>query len=396
MNVLMTCTEFPPGPGGIGTHAYQLAAGLDALGWTVTVVTPQDYVSPEDARRFNEAQGFRVVRLRPVSGRGVEAVYRESVLARWIRRSRPDVLLASGGNAVILAAGRWAGRAIPWLAVGHGSEFGGPRGWQNRLTLSAFRAATAVACVSEYTRGRMLAAGVRPRIECVIPNGADPGQFGVRSVDSAALRRALGLPAGPLLVTVGNVTERKGQDVVVRALPRILERVRDAQYAVVGLPTRGAELRRLAAELGVEDRVHLLGRLDGKTLVDLLNDADVFVMTSRRTADGDVEGYGIAAVEAALCGKPSVVSSDSGLQEAIEPGKTGIAVPPNDADAAARALTSLLEDPPLRKRMGDAARTRAEREQTWAIRVCAYDALLRDLARSVKIRRTDRAARAAL
>ncbi len=119
-------------------------------------------------------------------------------------------------------------------------------------------------------------------------------------------------------------------------------------------------------------------------------------MTSRRTADGDVEGYGIAAIEAALCGKPSVVSSDSGLQEAIEPGKTGIAVAQNDADAVAGAVTSLLEDPPLRKRMGEDARIRAERDQTWAVRVRAYDALLRDLARSVKIRRTDRAARAAL
>ncbi len=134
---------------------------------------------------------------------------------------------------------------------------------------------------------------------------------------------------------------------------------------MVGLPTRGDELRELARGLGVSERVHLLGRIASDRLTRLLNAAEVFVMTSRTTASGDVEGYGIAAVEAALCGLPSVVAGGSGLAEAVEDGHTGLVVPPEDPAATARAIVSLLGDDAARQAMGERARLRAEREQTW-------------------------------
>lgn len=380
MRALLVSSEFPPGPGGIGTHAHQLASGLNRLGWDVLVLTSQDYASDQEVSAFNRLQPFPVVRFRPIPGAPLEAVYRETVLARNIRNHGPQVLISSGSRAVMLAAARWAGRSVPWVAIGHGTEFGGSGGWQARAVRGAMRRATAVVCVSEYTRGLMFAAGIRPKIERVIPNGADPERFrALAEADSISIRAELGLPRGHLLVTLGNVTERKGQDVVVRALPAIRERVPDIRYAIVGLPTRGEEIRRLAKELGVADRVHLLGRLDDARLVRLLNAADLFVMTSRRTAEGDVEGYGIAVVEAALCGKAAVVSADSGLEEAVRHGETGLTVPQNDSPAVARAVLSLLQDEALRRRMGDAARLRAETEQTWGTRLREYDSLLKDV-----------------
>ncbi len=72
--------------------------------------------------------------------------------------------------------------------------------------------------------------------------------------------------------------------------------------------------------------------------------ADVFVMTSRHANDGDFEGYGIAVIEAALCGTPAVVSDNAGLVEAISPGTTGLTVPPDDPAATSNAILSLLGD----------------------------------------------------
>src|SRR4029079_430862 len=96
----------------------------------------------------------------------------------------------------------------------------------------------------------------------VIPNGADPERFRVLGAEEAARgRAALGLPEGRWLVTVGNLTPRKGQDVVVRALPALLRRVPDARYVAIGLPTDADRVTRLAAECGVAGRVHLTGRL---------------------------------------------------------------------------------------------------------------------------------------
>jgi phosphatidylinositol alpha-1,6-mannosyltransferase len=93
--------------------------------------------------------------------------------------------------------------------------------------------------------------------------------------------------------------------VVIRALPHILKVAPKTHYLMAGLPTLKHELTELARKLGVAEHVHFLGRVDADSLVKYLNCCDVFVMTSRLTKDGDCEGFGIAVVEAALCGKPA-------------------------------------------------------------------------------------------
>lgn len=379
--VLILTSEFPPGPGGIGTHAHQMAAGLGKRGWDVVVLASQDYAADAAVRTFNQSQPFPVVRFRKIPGPPLEALYREIVLNRNLRSHAPAALVASGSRAVMLAAARWTGRRVPWIAIGHGTEFGARNGWQRMAVRGAYGRATAVVCVSEFTRKQMHLAGVHPKTERVIPNGADPERFRVLpDTDSAGLKADLALPGARLLVTVGNVTARKGQDIVVRAMPAILERIPGAHYLIAGLPTGGEEIRKLAAELGVADRVHLLGRVEDPRLVRILNAADIFVMTSRHTRDGDFEGYGIAVIEAALCGLPAVVASGAGLAEAVSDGHTGLCVPPEDPGSTARAIVSLLEDQALRRRMGEAARSRAEREQTWPRQIAEYDSLLRELA----------------
>jgi phosphatidylinositol alpha-1,6-mannosyltransferase len=146
---------------------------------------------------------------------------------------------------------------------------------------------------------------------------------------------------------------------------------------MVGLPTGQAELVSLAQQLHVSQYVHFLGRVGSDALLKCLNVCDVFVMTSRHTSSGDFEGYGIAVVEAALCGKPAVVSSNSGLAEAIVDGQTGLLVPEGNPDATADAIISLLANTYRRRAMGEKARKRALDEQTWDKRGDIYDRFLR-------------------
>jgi phosphatidyl-myo-inositol dimannoside synthase len=335
--------------------------------------------------RFNASQPFPVVRFRRIAASPLEALYRETVLRRWIRTHRPALLVATGSRAVLLAAGRTSGRDLPWVAVAHGTEFGRRGGWEGRALRWAFSQATEVVCVSDFTRLRMIGAGVEPRRPLVIPNGADPERFVRRpEEDSRTTRGELGLEGARILITVGNVTERKGHDIVVRALPSILASEPRTHYVVVGLPTEASQLEELSRSLGVADRVHLLGRVEPERLVRLLNAADLFVMTSRQTADGHVEGFGIAAVEAALCGLPSVVAGGSGLAEAVCDHETGLVVPPEDVAATAQAVLALLGDDSARRAMGERARRRALAEQTWEKSIDRYDAALRDLCRAVR------------
>ncbi len=380
MRLLLFTSEFPPGPGGIGSHAFQVARHLARLGWEIVVLSPQDYAYEEEITNFNQAQPFMVMRLRHETGGPLKALYRLAIARQWLKRWTPDALLASGERSVWLTALLSRFQPFPWLAVGHGLEFGNTSYWPRYLTRRAFSLASSIVCVSEYTRSRMLELGVHPQKERVIPNGADDELFRPAEKEQIALfRQRLGLGNKPLLLTVGNVTERKGQDVVIRALPELSQSIPGVHYLLAGLPTSEKELTDLAQRLGVKDRVHFLGRLDSQALVAAYNACDVYVMTSRHSKSGDFEGYGIAAVEAALCGKPAVVSGGSGLEEAILPDQTGLVVPEDDPKATAAAIARLLKDAPLRLQFGLKARQRALIEQTWANRVVIYDQALHEI-----------------
>lgn len=378
--LLIHSTEFPPGPGGIGTHAYQLAHQLSACGWKVVVLTAQDYAPDNEITHFNQAQAFHIVRLRSAPMPALKLLYRTTVLQTWLHLWPPDLVLATGSRAVWMCAMLARRRAFCWVAIGHGSEFGVRAAWARALTRWSFSRANLTICVSHYTRDLMLRMGVRPLNDAVIPNGADEHLSDVAYADcGAAWRAEHGFANAALLLTVGTVTERKGHDIVIRALPTVLAAAPNTHYLIAGLPRRRAELRALAQQLGVAGHVHFLGRVDDAALRSLYYACDVFIMTSRATAGGDVEGFGIAAVEAALCGKPAIVSRGTGLEEAVQDGRTGLVVPAEDSAATAKAIGQLLSDPYRRLFMGQAARQRALDEQTWPLIAAHYDELLQRL-----------------
>jgi glycosyltransferase involved in cell wall biosynthesis len=353
------------------------------LEWDVSVVTPQDHAEEQEISEFNSAQPFPIVRLRSKGASATKAIFRRQTTRRWIKQWNPDAVIASGQRSAWIAT-TLTGK-LPLIIVGHGFEFGIVGQWNNKLTRWAFQQASLVVCVSEHTRRKMLAAGIQPQTVQVITNGADEIRFDVLPADGvSATRKSMGFENARLLITVGNVTERKGQDLVIRALPQILAKAPNTHYLMVGLPTRKEELMRIAESLGVGDHVHFLGRVENGHLVSLLNCADVFVMTSRFTSEGDSEGFGIAAVEAALCGKPAVVSGNSGLSEAVIDGETGIVVPQNDVQATANAIVSLLNNRERREQMGNAARKRARARQTWEQAAKQYDTVLRRVVPSVQ------------
>lgn len=372
MRVLIVASEFPPGPGGIGTHAHQLAVQLHRLGRQVKVIASQDNTTDAEIAEFRSRQAFPIVRMKRLPGAPTKLAYRSALLAGMVRSWKPDVMVVSGDResyAAALVAGR-----LPWICIEHGRK---PlAGWERAVKRWSFGRASAVVAVSQYSRKRLLELGVRPKETHVIPNGADPESFGIPAQpEKPAVLAEIGVATGSLILSVGHVSNRKGQDILIAAMPAILCEVPDAHYIVVGKPTRVPKFRALAERLGVAQRVHFLGQVDSDRLRRLLGACELHVMTSRHTLD-EFEGYGIAVVEAALCGKPSVVSGDSGLAEAVVDGETGLVTKLGDEVDTARAIIRLLLDHDLRGSMGEAAHRRALAEQTWAQRVKYYDELL--------------------
>jgi phosphatidylinositol alpha-1,6-mannosyltransferase len=291
--------------------------------------------------------------------------------------------VATGAASIWLVAAAPGRRSV---AVVHGSELTAGPAPRRLLTHRALRRMDGIVCVSRHTLEVLARLGAAAGRLTVIPNGADPQRFGpLDESERTAIRRRLvpsagqgGPLPGPVLLTVGHVSRRKAQDVVIRALPEVAARFPGVTYLVAGLPSRRDEYRRLAETLGVEGHVRFLGRVDGGELPRLYAACDLFVLVSR-TDRGDFEGYGIAAVEAALSGRPTVATVGSGLAEAVLDGETGLLVPPEDPPATAAAILRLLDDPALAARLGRRALDRARGEQTWPRRIEEYDRFLREV-----------------
>ena len=207
----------------------------------------------------------------------------------------------------------------------------------------------------------------------VVHLGTDPTWFRP-GVDVTAVRERFALPdrGGRWLVTVARLQEHKGMDTVIRALPAILAGAPDVRYAVAGTGPDRERLEQLAQELGVGDRVRFLGGVGDQDLPAFYNLASVYVGASRRAGRLGVEGFGISLVEASACGLPVVAANSGGIPDAVRDGETGFLVPPEDPAALAGAISRLLADTELARRVGAAGRRAVETYYNW-------DRVVRDL-----------------
>ena len=181
---------------------------------------------------------------------------------------------------------------------------------------------------------------------------------------------------GPVLTTLARLEPRKGVDCVLRALPALREKHPSVVYLIAGAGADLARLQSLAGQLGVADRALFLGEVvDISKKAALLTRTDVYAMPSRRVG-ASVEGFGIAYVEAAWYGAPSLAGNDGGSADAVVHEQTGLICDGADDGAVRDALSRLLDDRDLRVKLGAAAAAQARATSTWASVLPRYLAAL--------------------
>ncbi len=271
---------------------------------------------------------------------------RDAASLAALARRRAVTLVHSNTSVVLSGAAAAALTRLPhvWHVREIYSRFG--RAWPlHRRLLGTARA---LPCVSSATAGQF---GGDPRAR-VIHDGL---AVDARRTPRAAARKTLGLPPDAEVIAVlGRITDWKGQDVLVRALadPRLRERGTLgllAGEAWPGAESRSDAVLRLAAELGVADRLRVCGFRDDVEVV--YGAADIVAVPS--TAPDPLPN---AALEAAAAGCAVIAAAHGGLPEIIRDGVSGRLVTPGDAAALASAAAELLDDPALRERLGGAAR----------------------------------------
>jgi len=174
-----------------------------------------------------------------------------------------------------------------------------------------------------------------------------------------------GLAGRRVVACVSRLVARKGQDVLIRAMPLVRRRVPDAVLLVVGDGPHRSTLERMAA-LAPSGSVAFAGQVSEADLPTYYAAGDVFAMPCRTRLGGlEVEGWGNVFIEAAACGRPVVVGDSGGAPESVVDGETGILVEGRNVEQVADAVSGLLEDPALAEHMGKAGRERVEGFYTW-------------------------------
>jgi len=246
---------------------------------------------------------------------------------------------------------------LPYLLYVHGEEMRVASS-SRQLTWMAHRvlAGASRLIVNSHNTAHVLRAEwnvAEDRISVLHP-GVDAGRF-APAPRCALARQRLGWENRRVILTVGRLQRRKGQDMLIRALTTIREQIPDVLYVIVGDGEERGTLHQLVEDLGLHSHVQFRGEPTDDELIECYQQCDVFVLPNREVS-GDFEGFGMVLIEAQACGKPVIAGASGGTAETMRLGETGLVVNCAGPDLVADKVAQLLQDDLLRTQMGLAAR----------------------------------------
>lgn len=363
MRVFVVTNDFLPRVGGINDYVAQLFRRFPAGEVTLFSSTYRG------AAEFDRGYPQEVIRLDTEMMLPTPAVRRQ--LHAVLRERRPDVVLF-GALWPLGHMGPAVSRKldIRYGGFSHGLELTGAL--VPGLLGHVGSRASLLTAVSDWARRKLEPAfGQRMHL---LPSGIDTGAFHP-AVSDAFVRERHALGDAPVVCCVSRLVARKGQDMLIRALPRLTQAVPGVRLLVVGGGPYDAALRVLAQRTGVHDRVTFAGAVPYAELPSYFRAGDVFAMPCRSRLGGlDIEALGAVFLQGQAVGRPVVVGNSGGAPEAVRDGETGVVVDPDSPDAIADAIAPLLID---RVRAGQMGRAGA----AWVHDEWSWDAMTRRLQR---------------
>jgi glycosyltransferase involved in cell wall biosynthesis len=356
VHIVQVAPFFYPHAGGVESHVRAVAGEMRRQGHELTVVTSR---YARALPRTEELDGLHIVRVptwavawntpvAPAIGRVVREIAEKAdvvhahypppltsyFLAQALPKSHPPLCLTYHCDLFVPGT---SGR----LVTGVFSRFLWPPTLRRTGRLIV------------HTRSYGVTSGaLRGRPFEIIPSAVDVRRFRP-SVDADQVRQSLGLEGKRVIAFAGRLVPHKGVEGIVRVVPELPA---DVALLVIGRGPRLTDLKSLARRLGVEERVRFLTQVSDDALPSYLGVADLFVFPSQNR----LEGFGLVVAEAMATGLPVVIADMPGVREVIEPGREGLLVEPMDRADLVAKIRELLDDPERRRRMGRAARQRAE------------------------------------
>ncbi|NNE37709.1 MAG: glycosyltransferase family 4 protein [Gammaproteobacteria bacterium] len=364
--LIVTTQCFPPAMGGIESLIYHLAHEIGRMGQEVVVYA--DAGSGNEKSWSDTEQSFQAIRfggLKPIRRR---TKAKNIKLKLQSQTKNPPVILADTWKSLEFLDTCLSTRTV---CLAHGSELPQQPSRQklNRIS-KAFAKADIIIANSNYTASRLAVYAHNKHIDIIHPGIDIPVQDKSSNDDVLSM---IGKKS-PVLITIARLEKRKGHHRVIDLLPKLIKDFPDLVYIIIGDGPLRSNLEAQVNQYALQDHVRFIGPLTGPMKSAFLNNSDIFVMPGIQVGD-DIEGYGIAYVEAAYFGVPGVASKLGGVVDAVTHGKTGLVCAPADTDCLEDSLRSLITDSNYRDQLGEDARKLA-RESLWNNRIKDYTKLL--------------------
>jgi phosphatidylinositol alpha-1,6-mannosyltransferase len=256
------------------------------------------------------------------------------------------------------------------VALTHGHEVWWAKVWPFRIALKRIGAGVDyLTYLGPFTKdqiSRALRESDRTKLIHIAP-GIDTDHFSPQD-STNNLRASLGLTDKKVIVSVGRLVHRKGQDILIEALPQIAREVPNVHLLFIGEGPYRNELDNRINKLGLSDRVTFIGRVQFAELPRYFCAGDIFAMPSRSRLGGlEVEGLGIVYLEASACGLAVIGGISGGAPDAVLQGQTGFSVDGTSATDVASSAINLLSNQVLSQHLGENGRRWVVEQWRWEI-----------------------------
>ncbi len=376
--ILCVTNDFGPRAGGIETFIIGLIERMpkDSV---IVYTSAQDKSEPYD-QQWLDNYGVEVIRdkariLLPTPG--VAYCIRALIKDRGIKTAFFGAAAPLGLLAPVL---RRAGiKRI--IALTHGHEVWWSKVWPFTWAMKSIaRNVDHLTYLGEFTRraiSRTINSSAQSAMVKIAP-GIDTEHFAPS--DSSELKSQLGLKDKKVIVSVGRLVHRKGQDTLIEAMPQILSKIPEAHLLLIGEGPYRQYLEKRAKDLEIDSHITFIGRVMYSDLPKYICLGEVFVMPSRsRLAGLEVEGLGIVYLEASACGLPVIAGDSGGAPDAVIDGVTGVVVDGKDQHVIATSIVNLLEDQEKAREMGRNGREWVINQWRWEIWSEKFRALLKPI-----------------
>ena len=374
--ILCITNDFGPRAGGIETFIIGLIERLPKN--SVVVYTSSQSGSAEFDTKWSENFGVEVIRDR---SKILLPTYRVSKNLRSLLQQREisTVFFGAAAPLGLLSQSLRKAGAEKIVAITHGHEVWWAKLWPFSWAIKRIgNGVDVLTYLGDYTRRAIsaaLPASSQEKMVRLAP-GIDIEHFSPAK-KNPRIRHELGLDDKKVIVSVGRLVHRKGQDFLIDALPLISQKIPNVHLLLVGEGPYRAEIEKRSVALGVRDRITFIGRVQHSELPEYICAGDIFAMPSRsRLAGLEVEGLGIVYLEASACGLPVIGGTSGGAPDAVLEGETGFSVDGTSAPAIAEAAIRLLEDAQYSAQLGEQGRQWIIDQWRWEIWAEKFQTLL--------------------